>query len=243
MIPLQDILPAGDAFREGVLLMDGSLPAAAASQGWLDCPVNAALATVAALLLLLQLGEFYSLLPSLAGCLIRWRGNIQVEHSIHQRGQRNLMAASALLAFCLLANRFAVFNPRFVAELSREWQAAAVAGAASAYLLLRALLHAPLRPAKMDRESWKASEHALFNYFLLMMAVLLPLVGILLVAGCGEGVVRVVTLCICSVAFLLLLVRKWQILGSSCTILGTFLYLCGLELIPAAALIAAALAL
>ena len=243
MFPLQDILPAGDAFREGVLLMDGSLPAAAAAGGWLACPVNAVLATAAVILFLLQLGELYSLLPSLAGCLIRWRGNIQVEHSIHQRGQRNLMAAAALLGFCLLANRFRFFNPRLVASLPCQWQVAAVAGFALGYLILRIVLHASFRPRRMDREAWKASGSALYNYFLLMMVVLLPVVGAMLVTGCGDGAVRVVTLCICSAAFLLFLVRKWQILGSSCTILATFLYLCGLELIPAAALIAAALVL
>ncbi len=242
MIPLQELRPVADALRKGALSIPDSLPGAQGT-AWMECEVNVAATAVAALVFLLLLKDLFTLTAPILGCMVRWRGNIDIEHSVRLSRERNLAAAAALPVLCLLANRFHLYFPGFISSLPAAWQAAATLGAVLGWLLLHKLMHVFLRPARIDQESWKAAERCWSNYFLLMMAVMLPLTGILLACGCPDPAVKVTLWVVCGLSFTVTLVRKWQILASVCNYLTSFLYLCALEIIPAAALVVSAIAL
>jgi len=62
-------------------------------------------------------------------------------------------------------------------------------------------------------------------------------VGILYLVGADDLTVKTFLLIETGVTYLLYLLRRGQILSGSCNPLTTFLYLCGLELLPAALLV------
>ena len=65
-------------------------------------------------------------------------------------------------------------------------------------------------------------------------------VGILYVIGADDLMVKRFLLIETGMVYLLYLLRRTQILSTSCKPLTTFLYLCGLELLPAALLVGSA---
>ena len=244
MLPLQDILPAGQAFREGSLDLPAVAPSVAeAAPSWIGNEVNSAILALAAVLFLTVMRDLKDLVPATAGCAIRWRGNLDIEHSVHLSRERNWAALTAVLFFCIIADRFSVYDPGFIGRLAAGWRLPATAGVFVAYLLFRRLAHLPFHPRKMHSEARKAVYSSFFNYLLLLMAALLPSAAILLVTGAPDRTARVVFLVECSIVFILFLVRKWQILKADCYFFASFLYLCGLEILPAALLVTSAVVL
>jgi hypothetical protein len=75
------------------------------------------------------------------------------------------------------------------------------------------------------------------------MLVLLVTVGILALIGLDYSIVRLVLYGETALVYLLFLSRCAQILSLSCNHLRTFLYLCALEILPAALLVVSAVVL
>ncbi|MBR1869224.1 MAG: DUF4271 domain-containing protein [Bacteroidales bacterium] len=244
MLALQDILPAGQAFREGSLDLPATAPSVAeVAAPWIGNEVNSAILALAAVLLLSVMRDLKDLAPAISGCAIRWRGNLDIEHSVHLSRERNWAAMTASLFFCIIANRFAVYDPGFIRGLPAGWRLPATAGAFIGYLLVRWLAHRPFHPRKMDSEARKATYSCFFNYMLLLSATLLPTAAVLLITGASVPVSKVIIIAECSIFFILALVRKWQILKSNCSFFVSFLYLCALEILPAAMMVTSAVAL
>jgi hypothetical protein len=71
----------------------------------------------------------------------------------------------------------------------------------------------------------------------------LATVGILYLAGVDDLIINRFLLIESGVIYLIYLLRRGQILSLSCNPLTTFLYLCGLELLPTALLVVSAVIL
>ena len=82
-----------------------------------------------------------------------------------------------------------------------------------------------------------------YTFFILLMMLSLVTVGILWLLHSSDLTVKTFLLVEAAVVYFLYLIRRGQILSTSCKPLTTFLYLCGLELLPTAALVLTAVIL
>lgn len=225
----------------GTMNLASELPAAETSAAWADQPVYAWLLIAAALLVLFLLPELFKLIPSVSGCLIRSRGNLEVEHSISTARSRNQCARILLVPFVLAVSRYGLYTPAFLADWGHPWlQLGQILAVCAAYLILRRILHALLlniRSLRLDYEDRRAITRGILNFFVLLMLGLLPTVCLLYAFGAGDSAARAVLLTEIALAWGFSVTREAQFLHSKCSGLGTFLYLCGLEFIPAACLV------
>ena len=204
---------------------------------WAELGVNRILVVLMLAAALLVLKDYFRLLPLLGGCLVRSRGNMEIEHSVSQARNRGRCAVVGMGILALLADRYGLCRADFMSDIAPQWTAAALFGLLAAYLLLRGLLNVLIGKRRLDSESRAASFRALYNYFLAVLPLMLLSVGLLALFGASDSVVRAVILSEIIASLLLTFVRKWQIFRSAYSALQTFLYLCGLELLPLAALI------
>ncbi len=227
----------------GNLLLPRS-PAQVPSGFWAEVTVNRILVVVAVVLSIFALRDFFSLWPLLSGCLVRSRGNVEIEHSVSQARNRNRCAAVGVFILCLLSDRYSLYNADFLKAIPSWWRVAFQVGVAAAFLLLRQFVYVlidTITRTKMDSENRIAAHRALYNYFLAALPLLLATVAIMWMFHLPDSSVRWALLTELAVALTIALIREGQILRSKHSGLQTFLYLCGLELIPVAALVLSAM--
>ena len=205
--------------------------------------VESVLMGIFVLLMIVQLRDFLTLLPYLLDSLFRARGSVALERSIPISRMRNNIALSLLIPFVLILFRYRLWYPRFLEPWQPSLQLAAIMGAFLVYLLLRVLLYLWMKPRRRY-DFYQLSHKAVFTYFILFSILLfLPTYGILALCGAPDGLSRDILTVEAGLFYLLILVRRGQILSLSCNPLRTFLYLCGLEIIPTALWIASAIVL
>lgn len=214
----------------------GALPPAV----WADAVVNRILVVAMLAAALLVLRDYFRLWPLLTGCLVRSRGNVEIEHSLGMARSRNRCGLVGLGILALLADRYCLYPASFLVELAPGVRAAALLGVLVGYLLLRGILAGVFRKTKLDSEARAAASHALWNYFIAAMPLLLLTVAVSWLFHVVNNATRIILWAELSVVLALTLFREGQILSGKYFVLQTFLYLCGLELIPLATLIAVA---
>lgn len=223
-----------------------SSPPGVPAEFWADVTVNRILVIVAAVLAVLSLLDYIRLSPLLAGCMLRERGNIEIEHSVSQAHNRNRCAIVGLFILCILADRYDLYPAAFIELIPAPYRVAAILGVLLAFFFLRYflffLIDTVARP-KLDSESRLAAHRAIYNYFLVVLPLLLFSVLIMWLFKAPDGAVRMVLWVELAVWLFITLLRDGQILMSRHTGFQTFLYLCGLELLPVAALIVSAVLL
>lgn len=229
-----------ELFRQGTLEMSSTPvgnPAAAAA--WGDLLANQLLAVLAVVLLVVAMSDFFRLLPDLLYSFDRSRGAAALEHSIGQARTRNLLALFCILPFCLVADRYALWRPDFWQAVPAAWSAPATLGAMAAFLLVREIFYLVARPRRLGNEEADTLHHAPYNFFILLTLLMLVTVGVLTLLRSDDGFIRTLLLWETALVWLFSLIRSGQFLGSFCNVFSTFLYLCALEIIPAALLVGA----
>ena len=214
----------------------GALPSAV----WADATVNRILVVVMLAAALLVLRDFFRLWPLLTGCLVRSRGNVEIEHSLGMARSRNRCGLVGLGILALLADRYCLYPASFLAELAPGLRVAALLGVLVVYLLLRGVLAGVFRKAKLDSEARAAASHALWNYLIAAIPLMLLSVAVFWLFHVPDDAARITLWAELFVVLAFTLFREGQILKGKYFVLQTFLYLCGLELIPLATLIAVA---
>ena len=200
------------------------------------------LVVVSVLLCILVLGRFLGLFPYLADSLSRLRGCFALEGSIRVRQDRNLVALTLVIPAILLVWRYRLYNPDIISGLEPDIRLCAVAFALVAFFLFRHLMYLVLRP-RQGTENFRDAHRVAYTYFIILMILLLAIVGILALTHLDEGIVRWVLYGVSAFIYLLFLRRAQQILSLSCNPLRTFLYLCGLEILPLSLLIVSGIVL
>jgi hypothetical protein len=237
MLPLQtDTLPFGQ-----LLLPDTPTESlAAAGDGF---PMVASLlVAVSVLLFLLILRNFLNILPYLSDSILRARGSAALENSVKVSRDRNLVAVVLVIPAILLIYRFRLFDISYFDALSPNFRLLAVAGVFLGYLLLRFLLYRWFMPRRRY-DDYQMAYRAGFTFFILLMLLALTTVGVLTALDLPDVTVRTFLYVEAGAAYLLYFLRRGQILSMSCNPLTTFLYLCGLELLPTALLVVPAVIL
>lgn len=214
---------------------------AAGSLPWDGFLVNRLLVVMALLIGIAGIRELFRLLPSLFFAFSRTRASVSLEYNTSLARARNIAALASILPFSLVADRFGLFRPAFWSAIPPQWSAAATIGVMVAYLLLRTICSAAIRPPRMDSLSEAAVHKGPWSWFLLLTLTMLASVGILSVAGAGDHAVKMVLYAEMALFYLMSLIRSGQIFAGSFSGLPTILYLCGLELLPTAALAACAI--
>ena len=233
-----------ELFRQGRLEMSASpMAEPAAMQQWNDLLPNKIAVVLSVALVLIYLKDIIRLLPSLLYALDRKKGSESLEYNVSTARMRNTVARIYTLPFCLAADRYAIYRPDFWEAIPAGWSSAATFGTLLAYYLLRCLCYTVIRPKKLNGDGAAALRHSLYNYFIVLTSVAVPLVGILPQFGLPDATTGRVLLAATGLAFAASLVRAWQILRSRHSALPTFLYLCGLEILPAAAVAVSAVIL
>ncbi|MBP3257046.1 MAG: DUF4271 domain-containing protein [Bacteroidales bacterium] len=200
------------------------------------------LVVVSVLLCIMVLGRFMGLVPYLTDSYRRVRGSSALEGSIRVRQDRNLVALALLIPAILLVWRYRLYNPDLISEWEPDIRLCAVAAALAAFVLLRNLMYLLLRPRR-GQEHFRHEHRVAYTYFIFLMIFVLFIVGILSLANLEDAVVRWVLYGASALVYLLFLHRCLQILSLSCNPLRTFLYLCGLEILPLSLLIVSGIVL
>ena len=222
-----------DPFKSGQLLLPDTPPEAVAAAGEGLSLAASLLVAVSVLLFLLALRSFLNVLPYLSDNILRARGSAALENSVRVSRDRNLVAAVFVVPAILLIYRYRLFDIAWFDTLSPDMRLAAVAGVFVVYLFIRFLLYRWLRPRRRY-DDYQMAYRAGFTFFILLMMLALATVGVCYVLGVPDETVKTILLVETGVTFLLYFFRKGQILSLSCKPLTTFLYLCALELLPAA---------
>ena len=225
-----------DPFQTGQLLLPDAPPAALTGAGEGLSMVASLLVAVSVLLFLLALRSFLNVLPYLSDNIFRARGSAALESSVRVSRDRNLVAAVFLIPAILLIYRYRLVDAALLDTLSPDYRLLAIAGLFIGYLLIRFLLYRWLRPRRRYDDYQRAYRTG-YTFFIMLMMLALVSVAVCYVLHLPDSTVKTVLLVETGVLFLLYLLRRGQILSLSCKPLTTFLYLCALELLPAAMLV------
>ncbi len=202
-----------------------------------DNPVFCALAVFFTLLFLLNLRSLLKIIPSLWDCILRWKGNLDLEDSIQLSRSRNWIAAILFVPLCMAVYSSGLYSPDFVTGLPPLMGLAATVLVMLGYLLLRAYLNWQLEMHHYGSKTFTAANRSFFNYGIVLF-FLLFFAGALLNATSGDASqTRKVLTWILAVTYSVHIVRRGQIFASESNPFTTFLYLCSLELLPTAALV------
>lgn len=228
----------------GTLHLPVSQPAAPISAAWADAPEHAWILIGTALLILAILPELFKLMPAMFGCLLRSRGNLEVEHSISTARSRNLCARILAVPFLVAIDRYCVYDADFLAGWSEPWlRLGELVAVLIAFLIFRRIMHTLLlgRRLRLDNDSSRAITRGILNYFICFAIFMMLSISILYMFKASDEAIRLVISGELAIFWILSWVREGQILQQKSGGFTTFLYLCGLELLPAGALIASAL--
>lgn len=206
----------------------------------IDDPVFCGLAVLSTLIFLLSVRSFLKILPSMGDCIMRWKGSMDLEDSLQLSGSRTWIAIILFVPLCMVAYSNGLYHPDYFDTLSPAGGLAAFVGTMLAYLLLRFFLNWQLEMGSYRSKTFIAANNAFYNYIILLFMILFPTGAILNVAFGNEGLTRTVLLYITAFTYLLHIYRRGQIFASVCNPFTTFLYLCGLELLPTTALVLSA---
>ena len=195
------------------------------------------LALISVLTVMLMLRSFVSIFPSVFGSAIRWKESINIEASVKSSRDRDFSALVLILPFCLTVYRFRIYNPSFIAGLednSRLWMIIIIF---AAYILARKTVSMLVYPSKIYQKTNAAAEKSAYSFFILLTLTLLIFGGIASFCGAQIQTIKSVSFWLSALIYGLYLLRKLQILTSSCSLFTGFLYLCALEILPTCILV------
>ncbi|MBR1575566.1 MAG: DUF4271 domain-containing protein [Bacteroidales bacterium] len=247
MVFLQSELfrPMEEAFRSGTLAMSDEAVRAGQALGgaWGDDPLNWGLIIASALFFAFNLPNLYRIFPHLAKSFSRWRWHFTIEASLQLARTRDWIAILCIAPCCLVLSRYRIVDMDLFRHVGEAWRTLAVLGLLLAWYLVRSLVYMLLETRFVNPGTFQVARRSERNFFIILTFVLLATVGILYAFGSPDETARRVLYIVIGVVYTVFLVIKGEILGSVCNPLTTFLYLCGLELIPAGILITACLCL
>ena len=188
---------------------------------------------------LVFLPRFLALAPLLFDSLFRARGSVSLESSVRSSTDRRLMAALLTVPTVLIIFTYRLYDPDFLLGFGPDLRLGIIAGVFLAFLLLRYTIYRLLMPHRR-RDFYILSRNTSLTYFILLALLLLVTVGLLELVGCSRMIIGQVLYVESAFIYTVFFFRRAQILSLSCNHLRTFLYLCGLEILPLAALVVSA---
>ncbi len=196
------------------------------------------LALISVLAIITLLRRLVNILPSLMSCLVRWKESVNLEASVKNSYDRDIIAIGMVIPFCLVAERFNMYALSFMERMDENLRIGIIFGFFAAYLIVRLLASMMVMTKKDKKKTQDTAHKAAYTFFIILTLVLVLTGGLLSFIGISPNVIRSTMLWISAVIYTVFLLRKTQIFASSFSILTSFLYLCALEIIPTGLLIA-----
>lgn len=236
------IRPAEEAFKAGYLQMP-TVPTAdfQTTYPWAEYPVNTILVVASIVFFLFVLDSFLHCAPYVFRCCTMPRDNFRIEDSVPLVRSRNWTFFSTLLPFSLIASRYGFFDLDLIMEQPAEWKSLLVYAFFLLFILLRYIIYKIATPIRGNLEPYRVAHRSAMNFFIVYTILMLVTTAVLKLLNVDLSTAQQVFLWETAIIYILYLLVKTQIFASSYGLLRTFLYLCGLELLPAAALVAAIL--
>ena len=231
------ILPAGEAFREGSLLMhhaqDSAGDAAFMPDAWGSSPLNWWLMAMTLVFIILYMRRFISILPYIGGGLLRWRNLVSMEGNMRLCRERDSVAAVSVLVTCAAVSRLGLFNPEFMTGLSPAMKTLTSSGLILGYLIVRAVLIAIVPASRFRHDNARISNSCGANFFIATSAVLLILLITSSLSASWMEWSRHAAAWSTGFLWAVFMLRKYQILSPDAGHFAAILYLCTIEILPA----------
>lgn len=193
------------------------------------------------ILAILFLRNFLNILPYVLGSLTRPRMAAEIEGSVRIARDRNIVALIFLIPLCLILTHYDIYSPDFLDSLGPGARLLTVIAIFVGYLLVRALTAFLLDTKKMRAGVFASARRICYTVFVASMVIILITLGILVLFHTPERAIRVVLIVEMALSYLVLFLRRAQILSAYCNPFSLFLYLCALELVPTGLYVASAL--
>jgi hypothetical protein len=174
-------------------------------------------------------------------CIIRWKESVNLEASVKLSNDRDRLAFAMLLPFCLTADRFRLYDPKFLAGFDDNIRLALTIGIFLAYFIIRSIAAKFYRPKGRGSKCYKIADKSSLTFFTILTLVLLTMGGVMSFIGLDPAMIKSAMLWVSAGIYALSLLRKTQIFVSGCSIFTAFLYLCALEIFPTGILVVSAL--
>jgi len=201
------------------------------------------LVLISTLLMIALLKRLVNIFPSLIACMVRWKESVNLEASVKNSLDRDMIAATCIFPFCVIVEKFRLYDPAFMAGMSENIRTLVVIGVFLAYCSIRIMMSAIVHTHKKANKSGKTAERSSYTFFIILTLILILTGGTLSFLKVDADVIKTAMLWISGIIYTLSLLRKTQIFVSGCSFFTAFLYLCALEIIPTGALVASALIL
>lgn len=234
------LLPAAEAFRSGVLRIQEEAGRGFTGDelSWGDYPVNAVLVTVFVILALMSQRSLMNIFPRLLNSLTRWKVCVAIDASMQTRNDRNILGVVYTLPIALLCDRYDLLHTEIINVIPESWHGLVTTGILALWFLVRKTLMVIFGSRARKPETLRTAHLSFFNYWILAGFLMVITIAVSSAAGLGDGLISKLLLWEGAVLYAVAFVRKAQILRSFCGPFATFLYLCGLEILPTGALVA-----
>lgn len=238
------VSPVEEAFPGSELCVSTEMPVATPPvRKWSGSMVNSTIVVVLVLFSLVFLRNILSAIVPIAGCYTRPRGVYNLESNLRSAKDRNIFAILLVVPFTMMLSGYRLWNPRFAAGLTDELHLMVTTGIFVAAVFFRYLLTTQLRGRRTNIDSFTSANRFTYTHFVVLVIVMLAVAGIHSVTGASYQGTRHALYWAMAVMGALLIVRKLNIFNSFCSPFASFLYLCGLEILPAGLFAAAAVLL
>ena len=188
------------------------------------------LALISVFIVIILLKRLINIFPSLMACTLRWKESINLEASVKHSLDRDMLAAAMIIPFCLAVEKFGLYSPEFMENMSQSIHLLVSIGIFLSYCTIRMLVSKLTRAQKINPKTYKTAGRASFT-----------LGGILDFIDADPALIKSAMLCVSAFIYALFLLRKFQIFVSGCSFFTAFLYLCALEIFPTGILMISAL--
>ncbi len=199
------------------------------------------LALISVLIVITLLRRLVNIFPSLVTCMIRWKESVNLEASVKNSYDRNIIAIGMIIPFCLVAAKFRLYNPSFMDNLGEDIRIGITSGVFILYAMTRLLASTMIHTGIGKKKTYETANKAAYTFFIMLTIILAGIGGVLSFANVSAGIIRSAMLWISVFIYTLYMLRKTQIFASSFSIFTSFLYLCALEIIPTGMLVVSAL--
>lgn len=229
-----------DLFSRGQLELsrDALLSGLTQSSVWWDVATNKILTGVAVAILLLNLTNLLSLVTPMIECFFRFKAAEGIEHSIGISRTRNISVASLVLPFSLILSRYDVYHPAYFDNLAPEFRTVITIAAVTLFILLVLLASLAVSHRGLSNDLFHAACHTPLNYFIIAFSLLVISMAVFMLFGISDIIAGRIIYVIIIFLWAFSLLRSFQILHSRCDFFTTILYLCALEILPSAVIIA-----
>lgn len=190
-----------------------------------------------------SLRTYISIIPSVAGCVSRWKGIINLEDNVLLSISRDRIFYILILPFCILASSCRLYDPEFMQRLQPGYSFLVTTGIFLGYLLLRKTLAVIFQGKKVNTKTYTYATHSFRTFFIITVSINLLSSWILGIFGVSEELSGRILLYEGAAVYLLFMLRKTQIFKNSCSLISAILYLCALEFLPTGILVATAIVL